>query len=303
MHNQNSVLIVGSSGFLGRCLVDRLRPHARVTCTHHHHPAFSHSLGYNFFQDDIRPLIERTGVTTVIFAAMVEREEPESIALAMTLFVRSCHDLRVVYLSSDGIFCGETGLYKEQDTPVPHTRYGHNLLTCETLVKEHCANFCIIRPSYIYGFSQGRLDPRLAHIRQKLLLGERVEMFHNMYKSPLGIEQVADAVITLMRSDYRGIVHVAGERLSTFEFARQAMGALSVESTHLIPCPMPVQSGFLRDTSLDTTLWQALTGTRPLTIRETLSCLTEQGDVEKFKVFALFSGRTSSDAPLNFYIR
>lgn len=263
---EETVLVVGSSGFLGRCIVDKLMPRARVFCTYYSQSVFPDSYSYDFFHDDIRPIIEETDVSTVIFTAMVEFEEPEAVAASMQRFVRGCHDRRVVYLSSDGIFDGKRGNYTEDDVPMPCTRYGRNLLTCETFVQDHCANVCIIRPSYLYGFSHGQLDPRLARTRNALMAGEQVQCFHDMYKSPLGVVQVAEAVITLSDSDYVGIMHVAGERLSVFEFHSQAMGALGMATTNLISCPMPETPNFLRDTSLNTSRWQRVTGMKPLTV-------------------------------------
>ena len=270
LKTQQTVLVVGASGFLGRCIVDRLSPQTNVICTHCAHPYFPTSHRYDFFCDDIQELLETTEVSIVIFAAMVEMSPPEEVRRAMTHFIQECHDRRLIYLSSDGIFDGEQGNYTEQDMTIPRTRYGKNLLTCETLIKEQCRDYCIIRPSYIYGFSCGELDKRLSRTRERIDADETVEIFDDMYKSPLGVEQVAEAVITFSFSKYLGTVHVAGERLSAFEFHQQAMRALGIDTANLKRGAMPIQPGFLRDTSLDSTLWQTLTGMQPLTVPETL---------------------------------
>jgi len=270
MEKQKTVILVGSSGFLGRCLGERLAPHMNVVNTHHQHQMFSHSRQYDVFQDDLRPWFQDEEVSAVIFAALIEREEPVCVTQAMTRFARSCRNVRTLYLSSDGIFGGEGGEYTEEAIPRPRTQYGQNLLACERLIQQYCQNFCIIRPSYqnfciirpsyLYGFSQGILDARLTRIRHALRHGERVDMFEDMYKSPLGVEQVADAVITMTTSDFSGILHVAGPRLSTYEFARQSMEALRVATTHLVPVSMPTDPTWIRDTSLNSMRWQGLTG-------------------------------------------
>jgi dTDP-4-dehydrorhamnose reductase len=265
-----SVLIIGGSGFLGRTLVPLFALQGHVHCTHCQHPFFPDSLPFDIYHDDIRPLLERTEISTIVFAALVEKDAPEIVRPAMERFVRGCRDCRFVYLSSDGIFDGERGQYTEGDEPTPCTRYGKNLLFCETLVKELCSDYCIIRPSYIYGFSAGRLDFRLSRTRERLEQGEHIEFFDDMYKSPLGVWQVAEAVADLSLSSYVGTLHVAGERLSLFELHRQAMRALNVDTTRLTPALMPSEPGFLRDTSLDSSAWQTLAGTQPLSVHETL---------------------------------
>jgi dTDP-4-dehydrorhamnose reductase len=202
---------------------------------------------------------------------MVETSPSDKVLSSMERFARECKDKRVIYLSNDGIFDGDKGQYIETDTPRPKTLYGYNLALCEQVVAQFCANFCIIRPSYIYGRSKGKLDNRLAKTCAVLESGREVKLFSDMYKSPLGVDQVAQAVVDLARLGYVGIVHVAGERMSVYDFHYQAMVALKIDPSNLKGCTMPSDGGFLRDTSLDCSLWLALTQTLPKGIGETLA--------------------------------
>jgi dTDP-4-dehydrorhamnose reductase len=272
IQDSDSILVVGSSGFLGWCIASGLSANTiDAVFTYCNTPYFPTSVRYDFFKDDISNILNITKVSTVIFTAMVEAKLPIALQTSMERFTCQCRDKRIVYLSSDGIFDGGKGWYSEGDIPAPCTRYGHNLLLCEQLIARNCSNFCIIRPSYIYGFFHEQLDKRLSHTRNALQIGEAVTLFEDMYKSPLGVQQVAEAIIELSRSDYIGIVHVAGERLSIFDFHSQAMKALGVDTSRLQSCSMPASGEFLRDTSLQTSLWQRLTGMKPLNVQETLS--------------------------------
>jgi dTDP-4-dehydrorhamnose reductase len=251
---RENILVIGSSGFLGRCITNQLA-----------------SVKYDFFRDDITKIVDDTNISMVIFAAFVEGKAFDKVQSSMECFLRGCQACRIIYLSSDGIFDGEKGLYSEQDTPIPRTLYGQNLLLCETLIREKCSNYCIIRPNYIYGFSEGQLDKRLTRTRELLSRGDEVELFDDMYKSPLGVSQVAEAIIKLTVSGYNGIVHVAGNRLSVFEFHQQAMEVMGIDTRYLKSCSMPRAVEMLQDTSLDTLLWQRLTGMKAYTIEQTLS--------------------------------
>jgi dTDP-4-dehydrorhamnose reductase len=188
----------------------------------------------------------------------------------MSKFVGSVGSRRIVYLSSDGIFSGERGLYSEKDLPKPKTLYGKNLAICEDIIKSKSRNFFIIRPSYIYGFSNGVLDYRLNRVKNMLKLGKEVSFFCDMFKSPLGVKQVAKAVIDLAFLDYNGTIHVAGKRVSVYDFYLQAMRALDIDTTNLKSSFMPKSNQFLKDTSLDSSLWQKLTGTKIVNIKRTL---------------------------------
>ena len=263
-----NVLVVGSSGFLGRAIVKRLAPTHTVISTFHRTPLFD-AIPYDFFSDDISDLLQRFNVATVIFTAATEKEVSGDFESSVERFIRGCKDTRLVYLSSDAVFSGEKGLYTERDLPTPTTSYGRNLLHFEMLIAERHPNYCIIRPSYIYGFSDG-LDARLSRARAALQTGQEVTVFEDMFKSPLGVEQVAKAVLEL-GSDFTGTAHVAGERMSVFDFYTRAMNALAVNTDGLRRETMPREAGLASDTSLDVTLWQQLTGMTPLSIEDTLS--------------------------------
>ena len=50
-----------------------------------------------------------------------------------------------------------------------------------------------------------------------------------MVKSPMDVNQVSEAITLLSGSKYTGIVHVAGEAISIFDFYREAMQSLGVD--------------------------------------------------------------------------
>ena len=271
MPKKETYLVVGSSGFLGNRIATILKPKGSVIQTHFRNMHSPDSIPYDFFNDSISVLLDKFNVDTVIFSGAVEMNPSDLVRPAMERFVRGVKERRVVYLSSDGIFDGQKGQYTEVDIPRPKTLYGRNLAICEELFAQFCNSYCIVRPSYIYGFSGGDLDNRLARTMQMLEQGQTVSLFNDMFKSPLGVLQVAQAVVDLTFLDYVGIVHVAGERVSIFDFHYQAMLALQADIRNLRSFSMPTGEDFLRDTSLDYSLWQKLTHAVPQSINETLS--------------------------------
>lgn len=279
MSTHNSVMVVGSSGFLGRQVMELLTPLVNVVPTHCYNRSFPTSIHYDFFKDDIRDTLNQLDVSIVIFTASVERKPTTNFQASMDRFSSGCGDRRIIYVSSAAVFDGISGQYTEDDIPAPQSLYGRNLLLSEKLIREHCPNSCIIRPCYIYGYSNEKLDKRLSRTCKALSAGEEVLLFNDMYKSPLGVRQVAEAVIYLSLSEYIGILHVAGERLNVFDFHYQAMETLGVNTNNLRPCSMPSDGGFLKDTSLCSSHWQQLSGMKPLSVQETLapkSALTPQ---------------------------
>ncbi|MBV7333804.1 sugar nucleotide-binding protein [Chloroflexi bacterium TSY] len=265
------ILVIGSSGYLGQMVTKMLGDVA--IATHRSAPKFHHSLPYDFYQDATLPLadLEMGSKMVVIFTAAVEMNKPADIVVdGMQRLLNQLRECRFIYLSSDAVFSGEKGNYAEHDSPQPLNDYGRNLVLCEELVQGMISDSCIIRPSYIYGFVGGELDTRLSQTRDKLLHGEIYIAYNDYYKSPLSVHQVADAVVRLAESDYTGPIHVAGPKMSVYEFQRRAMLALNIDISGLQQEPMPNRSGLMRDTSLNSSRWWAIRDAQPITIETAL---------------------------------
>lgn len=267
------VAVIGT-GFLGEALCYTLKERGvDVVMTHLTHKKFDESLRYDFFHDDPAQVFTGVKFDIVIIPAKIEfTEDSALLTLAMESFLSYLKSSRVVYISSDGIFDGQQGMYTESDLPHPVTLYGRNLALCEGLVRSRVGNYCIIRPSYMYGFVSGVLDNRLETARTELNQGKEVTRFTDMYKSPLSYRQAAEIISTLAISDYLGVVHMSGQRMTVFDFTREGMEALGVPTTglHGTLMPTPRPEDMLADTSLDNSLMQELTGIKPLSIRESL---------------------------------
>jgi dTDP-4-dehydrorhamnose reductase len=269
------ILLIGSAGYLGRTLMIRLQQTGKIVPTYRTKTLFADAYYYDFWTDDVHALVERNQIDTVVIAANMAAADPER---EVTLFkqrvewlIQGCRQCRVIYISSDGIFDGKKGHYVESDIPAPITLYGRNLQYFEEQVQKQCADYCIIRPSYLYGYSLSQLDHRLAQAREQLLAGEQLTYFSDMIKSPMEVNQVAEAITLLTNSKYVGIVHVAGEAMSVYDFYREAMSSLNISSARLSPTQMPSYFQHPRDTSLDISLMRVLTKIEPLSVRVALA--------------------------------
>lgn len=271
-----NLLLIGSNGFLGRCLYTVLQTFSQVNLlpTHRKQGLFPDSRPYDFWHDDLEPLLAEAQVDTLIMAASVAAANPaiewKNYQRCVERFVQAARTCRLIYIASDGIFDGKKGLYAETDIPTPSTAYGRNLQYFEECVQTNCPDYCIARPSYLYGYAGSELDRRLARVRADLLAGQTVTAFCDMFKSPMEVNQVAQAIASLALSSYIGLVHVAGPRMSVYAFYREAIEALGVSTDRLMPEHMPLHSALTRDTSLRSDLLPRLTGIELLTVREAL---------------------------------
>lgn len=264
--------IVIGTGFLGEQLYKDILPHyEKVILTYNKNKKYPESKKFDFFTDDISEIIGKEKIDAIFIPAKIElTENSELLRKSMDNFLKATKGSRIVYISSDGIFDGKKGLYKENDTPEPITLYGKNLKICEDLVEKQAENFCIIRPSYLYGLVNSKLDSRFQKIKDEVEEGKEIRRFTNMYKSPLSYKQASEAITKAALSDFNGIIHVSGERKSIYNFTKEGMEALGISTENLIGENIPKEKSeeFLSDTSLDFTFMQDLTGIKPISIRE-----------------------------------
>lgn len=258
-----NTLIIGSNGYLGRQVTKLLGKD--VIVTHRRTSQFPNSLAYDFFLDEKLPGVNKPKI--VIFTAAVEINHSQAeIRKAMKRLLAQVPDCRFIYMSSDVVFGGGKGNYTETDLPIPVNDYGRNAVMCENLVQEMIKDHCIIRPSYIYGFSNGVLDSRLSSTRKRLSKGETCVFYSDYYKSPLSVHEVADAIIYMSKSNFVGTLHVAGKRMSVYEFHKQAMEALGVNTSKLYSELMPQKPDLMSDSSLGSSQWWKIRGKEPMAV-------------------------------------
>ncbi|MBT8361509.1 MAG: sugar nucleotide-binding protein [Desulfobacterales bacterium] len=256
---QHHWVVIGAQGYVGRQIALHLKNNdTQVICTSRSSQSGSKMMRYNFFHSDSRQRPLAKSGDTIVFAAMVEDGEKRSVEKAMEFFVRNNAQARLIYISSDAVFSGRKGFYGEDDPVNPKSNYGENLARCEVIIQDSCPDYCILRPSYLYGFSDSILDNRLSNTRGSLRDRNKVYLFSDMYKSPLGIKTFAEAVISIAQTSYTGTLHVAGQRMSVYNFHRTGMELLGVSTENLIPTKMPLAGNYLRDTSLDTSRWKQI---------------------------------------------
>ncbi|MFC4989024.1 sugar nucleotide-binding protein [Saliphagus infecundisoli] len=270
-------LVVGTSGFLGSEVTRQLRDADTdvVGTVHEGKVPISgvETVGYDFWNDDLGTILDTEGIERVIFVATVERGDGRNRGLfdrSLDRFVDACRDRRVVYVSTDAVFDGADGPYDEGSDPSPASEYGRRVRAFERVLEDHCPDHCIVRPSYLYGFSGGTLDPRLAATRERIRDGETVAYFEDAYKSPISIGDAAEIVTDLTRHEVTGVVHAAAPRTSIHEFHRAAMDALDEPAGRVVPESVPPESDYPRDTSLVSGRLESVLGADPGPVSEAL---------------------------------
>jgi len=145
------------------------------------------------------------------------------------------HDATLVYISTDYVFKGDTGRYREDDPVYPVNNYAWSKLGGECavrLVPEHL----IIRTSFgpdVFPYPKAFVD---------------------QWTSRQPVSETAAQMVALISAGARGTVHVGGPRRTVMEYAKALDPAKAIEPLSLkdVTFVAPV------DTSLDTTRYRQL---------------------------------------------
>jgi dTDP-4-dehydrorhamnose reductase len=166
---------------------------------------------------------------------------------------------RLIVVSTDLVFDGEKGWYREADAPRPLSVYGHTKVAAEHAVLTS-PRTVVVRLSLLFGPGIGGrhsfFDEQDAALRE----GRPCNVFEDEWRTPLGLQTAATGLLAVADSDFTGLLHLGGpERMTRAEMARRLASYLGCDSSALVPTSRAAGAGAEprpRDTSLDSSLWR-----------------------------------------------
>jgi len=229
------LLVTGGSGLLGSALVRSARREYEVSFTYHRHPvdlpgASGLALALAMEHQTVAALLEASKPDLIIHTAGLRSldycethpEEAYRVNVEGTLRLAEAaaeREMGFVFISTESVFDGTRGMYREDDVPNPVTIYGRTKLQAEQSVRRLLPDALIVRTSSIYGRSQ--YGQSLAEfVLEELTNGRPLEMITDSAFSPILSDNLAEAILELVRTRRGDLYHVAGpERCSRYEFA------------------------------------------------------------------------------------
>jgi dTDP-4-dehydrorhamnose reductase len=279
------VLITGSNGLLGQKLVYALRQknsekkqfeifacargENRLLIQDHYQFI---SLDLSNTEDVERVLTEIKPDFVIHTAAMTNVDacetDPEAChlhnILAVENIVRSleknmkmdsaCHP-HLIHLSTDFIFDGKNGPYREEDEALPLSVYGHSKLAAEKIVQNSIIKWCIIRTIIVYGLVDNMSRSNLVlWALQALKKGEPIKVVNDQFRSPTLAEDLAEGCILAMEKSAQGIYNISGSGLYSvlelvqlvaeeFKLNKDLIQAITSEQLQQ-PAKRPPKTGF-----------------------------------------------------------
>ncbi|MDP3685641.1 MAG: SDR family oxidoreductase [bacterium] len=240
-------LVIGASGQVGGHLLrEGLKQGLPMRGTYHTHAApdllpldiRDHDAAAKLFLD-LRPSVVYLPAAYVnVDACETHPEETFATNVLGTVHVvRAANAVgaRLVFFSSDYIFDGTSGPYREEDVPHPISEYGWHKLTAEHAVALHAKTYLIIRTTVVYSWErQGKnfVERLLRDLQQ----GETINVSEDQVGNATYAPNLAQAVLELTLQDVQGIFHVCGpERTSRYAFAAETARVFGFDERRIRP--------------------------------------------------------------------
>lgn len=252
--------------------------------------------GINFIQadiskkEDVKKLFEKSIPRKVIHTAAmtnvdqceVDKKRAWDINVEGTKYIAEfCqkYDSQMIYISTDFVFDGKKGNYRETDEPNPISYYGLTKLEGENVLSEFDIEYGIARTSVIYGNHPYRFN-FVSWVINELGKGKRINVVKDQYNSPTFANNLADVLLKMHENERYGLYHASGsERINRYDFAVKIADVFELDASLINPI---TSDKFLQkakrpwDSSLNVTKIQRELGVKMLNIREGLIRMKEE---------------------------
>ena len=178
----------------------------------------------------------------------------------------------LVQVSTDYVFDGTEGMYKESSIPNPINFYGLSKLLGDWAAQSYDYSL-IVRTSGVFGFKSNY--PRF--VLSQLKEGKEIKAVKSFY-SPIHAKLLAEAILELTELRRTGIMNVSGPRISRYDLAIKIAEKISASTDKIIELDqteMKWPASRPYDSSLDNTLSRRLIGNKFYDIDLNIDLLTE----------------------------
>ena len=291
------ILITGSNGLLGQKIVDLcLSKGLEFLATSSGENRYNKCPEANYATLDItdeaniKAVVEHYLPTHIIHTAAMTNvdaceEQPEACDLvnrqAVYMLAKASQVIGAHFqlLSTDFVFDGEAGPYKETDQPHPLSVYARSKYEAERLLQEvNGLNYSVVRTIIVYG--QGEQLSRsnlILWAKEALQEGKPLNIVDDQFRAPTWAADLAWACVRICELDQTGIFHISGpETLSIYDIVLRVAAYYKLPTEHITrlksntlnqAAKRPPRTGFILDKA------SSILNYEPHTLEETFALL------------------------------
>lgn len=228
---KTTIFVTGSNGLLGQKIVYKLlqRNDVNLVAASKGENRLLEKNGYTYINldisklDEVKTAVEKFQPQVIInTAAMTNVDECETKreecwganVTAVENFVKAIGNsaIHFVHLSTDFVFDGEAGPYKEEDQPNPLSYYALSKYEAEKVLQNSSISWAILRTIIVYGIVDNMSRSNVVlWAKSALEKGQPINVVDDQFRSPTLAEDLADACISASEKRAKGIFHVSGK--------------------------------------------------------------------------------------------
>lgn len=294
------ILVTGSNGLLGQKLIKLL--------TDENHEVIATARGENRIgyltkhfiyetmditsEDEVKEIISRHQPEVVINCAAMtnvdqcEDDREECIKLnvdAVKYLINACdqNNTFLLHLSTDFIFDGENGPYKETDVASPVSFYGESKLMAEQLLIESKINWAIARTVLVYGITPGMSRSNIIlWVKDSIEKGKELKIVNDQWRTPTLAEDLAKGCYLIAKKKTEGIFNISGKDLLTpYDMAMKTCDYFGLDKSKIEEvdgsmftqkAKRPPKTGFVLDKAIE------VLGYDPVSFEEGIGIMADQ---------------------------
>ncbi|MET0573063.1 MAG: SDR family oxidoreductase [Pedobacter agri] len=295
-----TILTTGSNGLLGQKITEKVLAEGRVklVATSRGFNRYPVSHGYEYAEMDIldvaqvRSVIERYRPDAIIHTAAMTNVDTAEASMescyelnvsAVQTLLSLCEErnIQLIHLSTDFVFDGANGPYREEDAVNPVSYYGKSKVLAEELLKTSTANWAILRTILVYGITNDMSRSNIVlWAKGALEKGLPINVVNDQWRMPTLAEDLAEACLLAVEKNAQGIYHVSGkDYMSIADLVRKVADYWSLDKSIISEissdslnqtAKRPVKTGFVLDKTIKDL------GYKPHSFEEGLKMVEEQ---------------------------
>lgn len=268
------ILICGSNGLLGQRLAlmfGHETEYEVLNTSHHRSFVLDHHL-FDYTQLDItnksdvkslvtsfRPdIIVNAAAMTNVDACETQREfawKVNVIGVENLVEVSRRINSTLINVSTDYVFDGKNGPYKETDRVNPINYYGKTKLAGENVILAGGISSAILRTIVVYGTGINVKNNFALWVINSLRAGKNIRCVDDQISNPTHVGDLAASVVKTIERERTGVYHICGaDAVSRYQFAMKAAEIFGLDASLIQriqsselqqPAVRPMVTGFI----------------------------------------------------------
>ena len=268
-----TISIIGASGFIGNSLYNYLNTQLRhsfnIIGTYHTHKTNKDFIYIDATsKDSVQEHLKKYKPKYILLLTGSKdiKKCEEDIEYATTKNVKPVEHLIelikknnkyscIIFFSSDYVFSGERGLYRDNEPLNPTLVYGKTKKKSEELLVSSNIDYIIIRTAAVMGYGASFFN----WLIKGLLTEEKIELFNEIYFTPTPLQLINEVILQTIgnKNIINSIIHLVGEKhLTRYEFGKIVAQRLPNSRATILPHQAPphfprkltlVQSDFVKE--------------------------------------------------------